>query len=136
MAAHNLGFFSNEVYTPSSSHPDVIRTGTSDSSDIFDDPNMPDNNIRLITGWVDKDSGDSTDHKGLTDSITRKKAVVAWSIMAVDTIVHEIGHILLLSHYDDDTMIIMHGGKEDAPPGRDPSSNKLTRDQANTFSGL
>lgn len=56
--------------------------------------------------------------------------------MAADTIVHEIGHTVELMHNDNDTMNIMHGGKNESFPGRDAAANKLNSSEANKFSGL
>ncbi len=131
MSPHNFGFFANEVYTPTSSRPGGIRAGTSDQNDLFSD--MPDKCIRFVSGWFDN-NGNQTTQKGQGDVGGEKKALVAWSIMADDTIVHEIGHTLGLSHNDDDTMNIMHGGENDSPPGRDAASNKLTSGEADKFS--
>lgn len=126
------------VFTPGSSHPDPIVGGTTGENDNFGD--MGTNYIRFISGWVDA-AGIATLKKGQTEFSNDSKVIVAWPGKADDTIVHEIGHTLLvkkgvLGHNDSDTMNIMHGGVVDSPPGRDAASNKLSQFEADTYSGL
>ena len=80
---------------------------------------MDNYNIRFVSDYV-----------GKRGAAKENKIIVDWNDMFPDTIVHEIGHTLGLSH-SGTTMHIMRDGAD-----RSNSANLLSENDANKFSGL
>ena len=96
--------------------PDAIKTVAESDRHFI---NMDNYNIRFVSDYV-----------GKRGAAKENNIIVDWNDMFPDTIVHEIGHTLGLSH-SGTTMHIMRDGAD-----RSNSANLLSENDANKFSGL
>jgi VCBS repeat-containing protein len=116
-----------EIFTPNASRPDPISATDVNADGRADDAqthfnDMPSSRIRFVNNFVNQ--------RGEADDIPGSKAIVDWNAMRADTIVHEIGHTLGLSHTGT-TMNVMREGLT-----RAVGSNELEQSQADKYSGL